>query len=158
MSIKENEAYCYHPETGEYIGITARQKDPLGGGYLLPGCATLKEPPPDPGQGKARVFAAGHWQIVPDLRRQKRWNKTTLEMIEIIDLDYRESPEFTNTEPPDPVYAYWGGNDWKIDEARKQADEASRQADIADEAFRDKLPTIIKEILERLDRLEATDG
>lgn len=62
-------AYRYDTDTKEFIGLQYAQKDPLGGGYLLPANCTFKEPP-DKVDGYVQVYDLDNdtWQQVRDHR------------------------------------------------------------------------------------------
>ena len=62
-------AYRYDTDTKEFIGLQYAQKDPLGGGYLLPANCTFKEPP-DKLDGYIQIYNIDTetWQQVRDNR------------------------------------------------------------------------------------------
>ena len=56
--------YHYHPETKQFIGVGIADPDPLEKGkFLIPACATDREPPQEI-QGKILVFDNGQWQHI----------------------------------------------------------------------------------------------
>jgi|GEM_PF-1091947 len=61
------EIYSYHPATGEFIGASLADKDPLDDEiWLVPAHAVTTAPPSAP--GKAAVWAEGAWTLVDDHR------------------------------------------------------------------------------------------
>lgn len=76
--------YCYHPATGEFIGVTSADESPLEPGvFLLPANATFDAPPATPANEKA-VFLAGVWSKTQDYRGTSYWLngvETTIESL-----------------------------------------------------------------------------
>ena len=66
--IKSNKAYVYDPVTREFVGVTRLDRDPLGGGFLLPANATYTRP--ELMDGKAAIYdsKSDKWTQVTDLR------------------------------------------------------------------------------------------
>ena len=66
--IKSNKAYVYDPVTREFVGVTRLDRDPLGGGFLLPANATYARP--ELVDGKAAIYDSklDKWAQVTDLR------------------------------------------------------------------------------------------
>lgn len=53
--------YHYHPETGEYLGSSIADTDPLDASHILvPAFATTTEPP-EVQEGFYRAFIGGEW-------------------------------------------------------------------------------------------------
>ena len=65
---KQNKAYFYDPVTREFVGIVLLDRDPLGGGFLLPANATYTRP--ELMDGKAAIYdsKSDKWTQVTDLR------------------------------------------------------------------------------------------
>lgn len=65
---QKNKAYVYDPITHEFVGVTLLDRDPLGGGFLLPANSTYEMP--ELIDGKASVYdkTSGKWTQVTDLR------------------------------------------------------------------------------------------
>ncbi|MDQ2080465.1 DUF4376 domain-containing protein [Xanthobacteraceae bacterium Astr-EGSB] len=67
------DVYAFDRLTGEYVGITAADPDPLAEGqWLVPAFATPVVPPA-PVVGFARVFVSGIWSLVEDHRGETWW-------------------------------------------------------------------------------------
>lgn len=129
--------YHYDTVTKEYKGVTTAEADPMEtkikGEFvpLIPGCATLIEPP-GTGVNEAAVFENGEWVIKPDYRGYFKVNDNlTLDEIKEINetaeiLVDREEAELIQTNP----------NHFKIENGNlieKTADEIE-----AEEAEREK--------------------
>jgi hypothetical protein len=57
--------YSYDPITGEYLGVTVADSDPLAlGQYLLPAFTTEVQPP-IPAEGHKAIWQSGVWTEVP---------------------------------------------------------------------------------------------
>ena len=63
-----NKAYVYDPITREFVGVARLDRDPLGGGFLLPANATYTRP--ELVDGKAAIYdsKSDKWTQVTDLR------------------------------------------------------------------------------------------
>ena len=63
-----NKAYVYDPITREFVGVARLDRDPLGGGFLLPANATYTRP--ELMDGKAAIYdsKSDKWTQVTDLR------------------------------------------------------------------------------------------
>ena len=63
-----NKAYVYDPITREFVGVARLDRDPLGGGFLLPANATYTRP--ELVDGKAAIYDSklDKWAQVTDLR------------------------------------------------------------------------------------------
>ncbi|MBT0961670.1 hypothetical protein [Denitromonas iodatirespirans] len=57
--------YHYHPDSGEFIGVSIADPSPLEPGtYLIPAFAT-SAPPPEPELGKIAAWVGGAWRLDP---------------------------------------------------------------------------------------------
>lgn len=64
----------YHPETGEYLGVSAADPDPLDEGrWLIPAHATTIEPPSKSSVHCWPVFNGNEWAVVDDYRGITYW-------------------------------------------------------------------------------------
>ena len=63
-----NKAYVYDPITREFVGVARLDRDPLGGGFLLPANATYTRP--ELMDGKAAIYdsKSDKWTQITDLR------------------------------------------------------------------------------------------
>ena len=63
-----NKAYVYDPITREFVGVARLDRDPLGGGFLVPANATYTRP--ELMDGKAAIYdsKSDKWTQVTDLR------------------------------------------------------------------------------------------
>lgn len=90
--------YNYNPETGEFIGESLADPDPLdAGNWLVPANAVTVQPPSAP--NKAAVYLTGEWTLVPD-HRGETWYMGHGLPVEITTLEVPEG--VTPTEPPAP--------------------------------------------------------
>lgn len=90
-------AYAYDPETKEYIGEVNCQPNPLEGGFLLPGNATLKKPPVIK-EGQIIIWEEDEWlELLPTIIYT--YNLETGEYIE--KAEYVFSPLEEGQLPPD---------------------------------------------------------
>lgn len=63
----------YAPATGEYLGSSAADADPVNAGeYLMPAFCT-QTAPPAAGEHETAVWQAGAWALVPDYRGHTYW-------------------------------------------------------------------------------------
>lgn len=68
------DVYYYHPETGEFLGSSFAETDPLDQSHILvPAFATLMEPPEEQ-EGHVRVFKVEEWSQAVDHRKETWWN------------------------------------------------------------------------------------
>ena len=69
-----NKAYVYDPITREFVGVARLDRDPLGGGFLLPANATYTRP--ELMDGKAAIYdsKSDKWTQVTDLRGIEVYN------------------------------------------------------------------------------------
>lgn len=68
--------YHYDNTTGELIGSSEADLDPIEQKPLVPAYATSKKPPTIP-VGKVAVFSANTWDLVEDFRGQTFYSKET---------------------------------------------------------------------------------
>jgi hypothetical protein len=92
--------YGYHHLTGEYGGETQADRDPLGGGLLIPACTT-QVPPPAPQDGKAIVWGGEAWDHVPD-HRGEVWFDAQGRTV-LIDIPGDPAASGFTPDPPPPV-------------------------------------------------------
>lgn len=65
--------FHYHPDTGEYLGVSEALPDPLEEGrFLVPAFATDIEPPAA-SEHEVSVFEDGAWSVKPDYRGTEYW-------------------------------------------------------------------------------------
>lgn len=92
----------YHFETGEYLGVSLADTDPLDPSRsLIPAFATELEPPVAQ-EGHARVFNANAWSQIADHRGETWWDAAGRAAY----VDFLGDPAehgLTNVAPPDPV-------------------------------------------------------
>lgn len=91
----------YRHDTGEYVGPSVADADPLAEGvFLLPAFSTSL-PPPTPDAGKVAVFINGAWAQEVDHRGEKWWdvdgNEKTIDK-----LGDPSALGLSNIEPPPP--------------------------------------------------------
>lgn len=65
---QKNKAYVYDPITHEFVGVMLLDRDPLGGGFLLPANATYTRP--ELADGKASIYdpKGDQWTLIDDYR------------------------------------------------------------------------------------------
>ena len=70
----KNKGYFYDPITGEFIGLTLLDRDPLSNGFLLPANATLTAPKIE--DGKAAIYDGKNdtWRLIDDYRGVEVYN------------------------------------------------------------------------------------
>lgn len=67
--------YNYHPDSGEFMGATEADPNPVRPGeFLIPANATLIEPPGDPAAGNAMTWDGSEWVEIKDHRGETWWN------------------------------------------------------------------------------------
>lgn len=119
MTDKAPKIYNYHGVTGEYLGESTADADPLEtGNWLIPGNACL-DAPPAAKKGHAVCRADSGWHQVEDNRgliySTESGHPFTLEELGLI-------PEgYTAKERPSPSHA-WNGASWRLS---KEAEHAS---------------------------------
>lgn len=95
--------YNYHPHTGEYLGPSTADPDPLvPNNWLIPAAATTVIPP-ELGNQEVAVFDGTNWSVVPDRRGRKFWLPNGDE-VTISDL-HQEIPADASFDPPTPPVA-----------------------------------------------------
>lgn len=103
--------YHYSPVTGEYLGSSFADADPLDAGrWVVPAFATLLVPD-DPEEGFAAVFGDGEWSTIEDHRGETWWDEDGHPVV----IDFLGDPAdegLSDVEPepepepdPDPVQA-----------------------------------------------------
>ncbi|NMZ35353.1 tail fiber assembly protein [Pseudomonas proteolytica] len=116
-------AYSYRQDTGEFVGETTADPDPLvADNWLVPAQATLV-PPPAHAISKVSVWADGQWLTVDDLRGVKyskvdgstvQWSELGAIPDDLTDLPY-----------PGP-FNKWNGAEWEIDVEAEQLELANQ--------------------------------
>jgi hypothetical protein len=95
----EKRIYNYHPNTGEYLGVSFADPDPMNDGqFLIPANATEIEPP-ESASNTVAVFSEGTWSLVPD-HRGETWFMPDRSPIEINEIGVMPDPEWTNAPAP----------------------------------------------------------
>lgn len=93
----------YDPTTGELLGSGVANSNPLEEGqWLLPAYAT-DVAPPEPIEGRARVWLGGSWDQIADHRGETWWMADAEFNDEPVTIDALGDPrdhELTNVEPP----------------------------------------------------------
>lgn len=100
--------YNYDKETGEFIGTETANPNPREGGWLLPGHATF-DAPPEKGEQQAQCFnsESGEWELVPDHRGEKWYNKQTQIEKEIKNVGEAPDEELYTQVKPNDGAAKW---------------------------------------------------
>lgn len=96
-----NKAYVYDPITREFVGVARLDRDPLGGGFLLPANATYTRP--ELMDGKAAIYdsKSDKWTQVTDLRGIEVYNVDGGHAYVVEQLgDLPDSVTTTKPEPP----------------------------------------------------------
>ena len=96
-----NKAYVYDPITREFVGVARLDRDPLGGGFLLPANATYTRP--ELMDGKAAIYdsKSDKWTQVTDLRGIDVYNVDGGHAYVVEQLgDLPDSVTTTKPEPP----------------------------------------------------------
>lgn len=93
--------YHYHPETGEYLGTSTADPNPLSqGSFLIPAYA-VRSAPPAMKAGHALVYAAKKWTHVADHRGETWWNEDSQPVV-IEALGDPAELGLSDEEPPAP--------------------------------------------------------
>lgn len=100
------DVYNFHPETGEYLGTSQADPNPVRpDNWLVPAFAT-RAPPPAAAKGFARVWTGGQWRQAPDHRGEQWWPKDAANnLAPSVTIDYLGDPtekDLTSVEPPAP--------------------------------------------------------
>lgn len=109
--------YQANPQTGELVGPSYADRDPLEPEkWLIPALAFVEEPPkPKPGQAVMHLPDTEHvWSLVQDLRGTV-YRKANGQAIEWTDLGALPD-DLTVEACPGPYYV-WGERGWQLDEA-----------------------------------------
>lgn len=117
-------AYSYHKDTGEHVGETTADPDPLVvDNWLIPAQATLISPP-SLGENEVAVWSDGKWQVVADFRGIK-YAKSDGSSVQWSELG--SVPEdLTDIPYPGPFHK-WVDSAWQFD-AQAEHSDLSRQA------------------------------
>lgn len=114
--------YTVHPVTGEYLGTSFADPDPLDAdNWLVPSHAHL-DAPPMAQAGHAVVRSDAGWSLQPD-HRGKVYSTTTGAIQEHAELG--PLPEGLTTLPPPSIDHSWSGSAWEFDPVLQ---ETNRQA------------------------------
>lgn len=122
--------YNYDSATGEYLGESIPQRNPLGGGYLVPAFATELKPP-EFGDFETVVFVDGHWVVKTDYRGVELFDTKTglMHYCQEIGVDAK-ALGFTIIKP-DCEFPKWTGDVWKTDaKAKKAYDETVEKSQL----------------------------
>ncbi|AXE33994.1 tail fiber assembly protein [Chromobacterium phragmitis] len=112
--------YSYHPQTGEYLGVTIADRSPLDieEVWLLPAHSTELQPP-ETDKHEAAVFKGASWAIAVDWRAVKLWSVDTMQPVQARLGDTPES--LKATEQPPPPFGLWRAGRWVVDEVAQRA-------------------------------------
>lgn len=67
--------YNYHPDSGEFMGTSEADPNPVETGeFIIPAHATTIEPPGDPSAGHAMAWDGSDWVEIEDHRGEVWWN------------------------------------------------------------------------------------
>lgn len=137
------EIYHYHPLTGEYVGSSPANPDPLEPGrFVIPAHAT-DVAPAAVSAGETAVWGDGAWRVVPDHRGQTVYRKVDGTPVSIDWLG--EIPaEFTGQPPPPRAVWDEAVGAWRV--PPPTAEELLARLEQAKQVYLDKhypLPTIL---------------
>ena len=114
--------FNYSPLNGEFLSEGVADPNPAEeGAWLIPADATTQAPP-DPEEGKARVFANGAWSQVEDHRGETWWNADGAPLV-ITSLGDPSALGLTSSAPPAPpptLEDYRRGIQGFVDETARQ--------------------------------------
>ncbi|MCW3482123.1 hypothetical protein OL229_21615 [Neisseriaceae bacterium JH1-16] len=122
--------YHYHPTTGEYLGSSLADPDPLQpDAFLIPHGAT-PDAPPTAGEHEIAVRLDGSWLIQPDWRDVPLYH--TADGSPVSQAPLGQTPdELTATPLPRPSAAHiWQDDCWSFDPERQTALLAELQASL----------------------------
>ena len=103
--------HSYDPASGELLGSSPAQMNPVRpSSPLVPAHATAIAPPPA-GQGRVAVFRAGAWSLVADLRGRAYW---TADGAEHVMATLGPLPAGAILEPRPSAAHRWTGSAWAI--------------------------------------------
>jgi len=113
--------YHFHPTTGEYLGNSLADLDPLQPGeYLIPHGAT-PEAPPTTGEHEAAVRQDDAWTVQPDWRDVPLYRTADGSLVSPVTLDQTPS-DLDATPLPRPTAAHvWQNDAWLLDPTRRAA-------------------------------------
>lgn len=147
--------YQAHLVTGEYIGASLADPDPLDeGNWLIPGMAFL-EAPPDAPVGFAAVHVKGEsecWTLLPDFRGDV-WRTDTGLQENWTALG--ELPAGLTAKPYPGAHHVWADGEWRIDAAAESDALKSGAFDARDRLLSDAA-TRIAPLADAADLGEAT--
>ena len=128
--------YNYNPSTGEYIGTGEAKESPRDPGIFLIPANAVTAVPPTVGVDEVAVWNGAKWEVLPDFRGKKFWDKATQEAHEIKEIGVTPDVDWTDVELADSE-AEWNGSTWEVPFAilaeRKKAEiaQARYNAEIA---------------------------
>lgn len=126
----QKQVYAYHPESGEYLGVTTANLSPLDvvETWLIPAYATEQEPP-QAGDKQVAIYRDEKWQLIADYRTLKLWSKANAQVVAVKIGDTPDSLQATELEPP--PFAVWNKTAWRVDaEAQRTALTVQAQQEI----------------------------
>ncbi len=106
------DAYSYHPETGEYLGLDIVQENPRTPEFpLIPANSTLNQPP-ESGADQVAVFSDSSWSLQEDHRGKKAYKKSDCSEVTINEIGPL-TDAYTHTKPE--PFESWNGSEWVKD-------------------------------------------
>ena len=114
----ERIVYQAHPVTGEFIGTSLAELDPMEDGALLIPAYAYRDAPPAAGAGFAVIRNGDHWELVKD-HRGVIYSTTNGAAVEHLDLG--DLPEGFTRSPYPGVDHAWRGATWTLDENLRHA-------------------------------------
>ncbi|NMZ37094.1 tail fiber assembly protein [Pseudomonas proteolytica] len=116
-------AYSYRQGTGEYVGETTADPDPLeSDNWLVPAQATLVQPPAQE-INKVAVWDGVQWASVDDLRGVKY---SKVDGSAVLWSELGAIPEELTELPYPGPFNKWNGAEWKFDVEAEQLELASK--------------------------------
>ncbi|KMN49463.1 hypothetical protein VL04_00350 [Chromobacterium violaceum] len=126
---QQKTVYSYHPQTGEYLGLSQADRSPLDTEevWLIPAFSTEQQPP-NTDEHQVAVFCDGDWRLRPDWRTTPLWDKRTAQRVQA---EIGDTPDnLQATALPPPPYATWKDGSWVVDGSAQlaaQTAEAQKQ-------------------------------